>query len=268
MNFRDKKKKLEKLLTQYQRIAIAFSGGVDSMFLAAVAAGIKGKKVVLLTLATEFQAQKDNLHAEKMACLLSLPHEMISSKLLVHDLLAQNGKDRCYHCKLMGFSLLRDRALQLGFPVLFHGVNLDDLGDYRPGLKATAELGVVAPLVEAGLTKAEIRQASKEMGLQTWDMPSQSCLAARVPYGESLTRGKLEQVEQAEGVLHELGFPGVRVRHHGLTARIECDPAQIATLASLPLRQEIVGALRDLGFHYISLDLEGYATGSMNKSLT
>lgn len=267
MNFREKKKKLETLLNQYQRVAIAFSGGVDSMFLAAVAAEIKRKQVVLLTLATEFQARKDNSHAEEMARLLSLPHEFISLKLLDHDRLVQNGRDRCYHCKMMGFSLLRERALHLGFPVLAHGVNLDDLGDYRPGLKAAGELGVVAPLLEVGLTKMEIRQASKVMGLKTWNMPSQSCLAARVPYGELLTREKLKQIERAEGMLYDLGFPGVRVRHHGMTARIECDPAHIDTLAALPLRQKIVGALRDFGFHYVSLDLEGYVSGSMNKSI-
>ena len=268
MNLENKKEELVSVLEGYSLLAIAFSGGVDSMFLAATAAETIKGRVMLFTLVTPLQARLDICHAEKMARKLQLPYQMVHLDLLDQEQLVRNTKDRCYHCKQAGFSLLQTRAMEKGFSVLAHGVNVDDLGDYRPGLRATAALGVVAPLVEAGLTKADIRRLSREMNLETWNMPSQSCLATRVPYGEKLTREKLARIEQAEDTLHGLGFTVVRVRHHGPVARIECDPESIQAIAADPLlRQKISGNLRKLGFEHVALDLEGYASGSMNVNI-
>ncbi len=263
-------KKVEKLcamIEEYNTLAIAFSGGVDSVFLAAMAKKILKNNVILLTLESDLQACEDTHHAIYMAEEIGLPHEIIHMDPWANKALIKNDKDRCYHCKQKGFALLRTAADQRGILILAHGVNLDDLSDYRPGLQATQELGVLAPLADAGLTKKEIREASKKMGLSTWNMPSQSCLATRIPYGELLTREKLQQINDAETILQQFGFEGVRVRCHGPLARIECKPEEIEKISSFPFRKKITAAFKVVGFKFVSVDLEGYAGGKMNRIL-
>lgn len=265
---RKKIEKLEALLCKNNALAIAFSGGVDSVYLAAMAKKILGDTVVLLTLVSDFQSKQDSDHAMRMAIELCLNHEVINFDPWVDDALVKNDKNRCYLCKQKGFSLLRMAADNRGICALAHGVNKDDLSDYRPGLQATHELGIISPLLDAGLTKQEIRMASREMGLKTWDMPSQSCLATRIPYGEKLTKLKLQQINTAEVALEQFGFAGVRVRYHGDLARIECNFKDIEKISSLAYRKKITEALHAVGFKFISLDLEGYASGSMNRVLS
>ena len=255
------------MIARYKNLAVAFSGGVDSVFLAAIAKKVLNNGVVLLTLDSELQSRQDTHHAIYMAGETGLTHEIIHMDPWASDAIIKNEKDRCYHCKRKGFSLLRAAADQRGIPALAHGVNLNDLSDYRPGLQAAHELGILAPLADAGLTKEEIREASKKMGLSTWNMPSQSCLATRIPYGEPLTRQKLKQINDAETILQQFGFEGVRVRCHGSLARIECKPKEIEKISSLPLRKKITAALKTVGFKFISVDLEGYAGGKMNRVL-
>ena len=259
--------KVEALLCRNNALAIAFSGGVDSVFLAAMAKKKLGKKVVLLTLVSDFQSKQDTDHAIHMANELGLSQEMINFDPWAEEELLKNKENRCYICKQKGFLLLRMAADYRGIPALAHGVNQDDLSDYRPGLQATHELGILSPLVDAGLTKEEIRMASRDMGLETWNMPSQSCLATRIPYGEKLTRIKLQQIDDAEAALQQFGFAGVRVRYHGHLARIECKSEDIERISSSAYREKITGALQAVGFKFISVDLEGYASGSMNRLL-
>ncbi len=259
--------KLEALLCRNNALAIAFSGGVDSVFLAAMAKKILGNKVVLLTLASDFQSKQDTDHAIHMAIELGLTHEVINFDPWMDEALVKNDKNRCYLCKQKGFLLLRIAADHRNIPTLAHGVNQDDLSDYRPGLQATHELGIISPLLDAGLTKEEIRMASRKIGLKTWDMPSQSCLATRIPYGEKLTKLKLQQINNAEVALEQLGFMGVRVRYHGDLARIESNFKDIEKISSLAYRKKITEALHVIGFKFVSLDLEGYTSGSMNRVL-
>ncbi len=255
------------LIGGYQGIAIAFSGGVDSAFLAAMAKKYMKGNVVLLTLDSDFQSDKDTEHAIYMAGKIGLPHEIISFDPWSDKALVKNEKNRCYICKNKGFALLCAAADRWGISTLAHGVNTDDMSDYRPGLKAAQEQEIVSPLVDAGMSKVEIRQASREMGLETWNMPSQSCLATRIPYGECLTREKIMQIKHAEDYLQLLGFEGVRVRHHGPLARIECKAEDIEKISSPAFRSKISKALQAHGFKFVSLDLEGYASGRMNRML-
>lgn len=249
-------------------MAIAFSGGVDSVLLAAMAKKFSGaEKVLLLTLVSDFQSKQATAHAMQMAIELGLTHEIITFDPWLDKGLVKNDKNRCYRCKQKSFSLLRMAADNRGIPVLAHGVNKDDLSDYRPGLQATHELGIIAPLLDAGLTKEEIRMVSRDMGLKTWDMPSQSCLATRIPYGDRLTKLKLQQINEAEMALEQFGFAGVRVRYHGDLARIECNWKEIEKIASSAYRKKIAEALHAIGFKFVSLDLEGYASGRMNRVL-
>ncbi|GAB6144132.1 ATP-dependent sacrificial sulfur transferase LarE [Desulfocicer niacini] len=255
------------LIGGYQGIAIAFSGGVDSAFLAAMAKKNMKYNVVLLTLDSDFQSDGDTEHAIYMAGKIGLPHEIIPFDPWTDKALVKNEKNRCYICKNKGFALLRAAADRRGIVTLAHGVNTDDLSDYRPGLKAAHEQGIVSPLVDVGMSKEEIRQASREIGLETWNMPSQSCLATRIPYGEYLTMEKIMQIKHAEDHLQLLGFEGVRVRHHGLLARIECKTQDIEKISSPSFRSKITKALQVQGFKFVSVDLEGYTSGRMNRML-
>lgn len=175
-----------------------------------------------------------------------------------------NDARRCYFCKKKGFSLVKELADKRRIQTLVHGINLDDLGDFRPGIEAAKKLGFKAPLVDVGFSKQEIRDCSRQMGLATWNLPSQSCLATRIPSNEKITQKKLEQVETAEAFLHELGFAQVRVRCHGNLARIETEPGAISRLAEPGIRESVARELKRLGFDFVSIDLEGYRTGKMN----
>ena len=268
----DKLKNLVCSLKAHGEIAIAFSGGVDSAFLAAVAKEACGSAVAI-TVKSAFQSGQEADNAVCMARTIGIRHVVVQADVLGNSRIVQNTSERCYFCKKMIFSLLTDRAAELGLETIVHGANIDDLADYRPGLRAAREMGVIAPLTDVGLTKNEIRDLSRQAGLKTWDMEAQSCLATRIPYGDTITRKKLEMVENGERVLGVLGFSGARVRFHGEVARIELKPQAMGQdretnkLLEEKLRQTVVESFKKIGFKYIALDLEGYVMGSMNRSL-
>lgn len=260
----DKYQSLIRSLKPRKRIVIAFSGGTDSSFLAA-AARTACKNVLAVTVQSEFQTQEDRDLAARMAKRLGLTHVFLETRVLDHPGIRANPRERCYLCKQHLFALVKARAAESGFSCLVHGANLDDLKDFRPGLEAAREAGFLAPLIEAGLTKEEIRRCSRDLELETWDLASQSCLATRIPYGEPITREKLFRIEKAESILHGLGFPSVRVRSHGDLARIELRSRQMDRFLSLDKGKELAQKFREIGFLFTCLDLEGYAPGSLNR---
>ncbi|ACN14901.1 ATP-utilizing protein of the PP-loop superfamily [Desulforapulum autotrophicum HRM2] len=268
----DKLKNLVHSLKAYGKIAIAFSGGVDSAFLAAVAKDTCGSSVAI-TVKSAFQSGQEAYNAVCMAEAIGIRHVVVQADVLGNSRIVKNTSERCYFCKKMIFSLLTDRADELGLKTIVHGANVDDLADYRPGLRAAREMGVIAPLLDAGLTKNEIRDLSRRAGLKTWNMDAQSCLATRIPYGDTITLEKLEMVENGERVLGALGFSGARVRFHGAVARIELKSQAVGQglemnkISEEKLRQTVVESFKKIGFKYICLDLEGYVMGSMNRSL-
>lgn len=240
---------------------VAYSGGVDSTFLAAVAQRALGAAALAVTLVTESDARAEMDFAVQTAKALGLRHRIERAPWLAIPGVADNPIDRCYRCKRHLFGLLQELAAAEGAVVL-EGSNLDDVTDYRPGLRAVHELQVASPLLDLGFRKAEIRDLSRELGLPSADRPSQACLASRFPYGATITEQALRQVDEAEAALRELGLEIVRVRHHGDTARVEVAPTELPT--AFGLRDSVTTRLRALGYTHVALDLEGYRTGSMN----
>ncbi|OGQ85252.1 MAG: TIGR00268 family protein, partial [Deltaproteobacteria bacterium RIFOXYC2_FULL_48_10] len=214
---------LEIRLQGLASLAVAFSGGVDSSFLLAVAEKIKPKKLLAVTVASEFVPSREIEAAKKTASLLKVDHICLSADILGNEEVVQNTEERCYHCKKQIFSLIRSAADDLGIKTLLHGVNLDDLKDFRPGLKAADELGFLSPLAEIGFTKKMIRENARLLGLETWNKPSQSCLATRIPYHVRIQKPDLIRVDRSEAFLRKLGFAQVRVRCHGKTAVLEVE---------------------------------------------
>lgn len=251
------------------RAAVAYSGGVDSTLLLAVCREVLGRADVLaLTARSELLTAAEVAQAEALAGRLDVRQLVISFELLGRPEIAANPPDRCYHCKRFLFARLLAVAREEGFPGLLHGANVDDTGDYRPGMRAAQELGVRAPLLEAGLSKADVRALSREMGLPTWDAPALACLASRVPYGTPLSAEALARVAAAESWLAaNLGLVQLRVRDHFPVARLEVPAADIARLAQPGVREEIAARLRGLGYRYVTLDLEGLRSGSLNEGL-
>ena len=246
-------------------IAVAFSGGVDSTFLLAAAREALGDRVLALTARAPFIAPRESAEALDFCAERGIRQLFVDEDMAAIPHFAENPPDRCYHCKKALFTALGAMAAAEGITALAEGSNVDDQGDYRPGLRALAELGVLSPLKAAGLTKAEIRLLSREMGLATWDKPSFACLASRFPYGETITLEKLRMVDAAEQLLLDRGFPQMRVRLHGTLARIEVLPQDIGRLAAEPMRSEVAAALKEMGFSYVTLDLAGFRSGSMNE---
>lgn len=264
----DLKERLEEILFELKKVAVAYSGGVDSTFLLAVARHVLGEKVLAITAVSPLFPEEETKRAVRLAKEMDVPIlTIMMNQLTIPDFVA-NRSDRCYICKKALMRVFRERISDIGIENLLHGENIDDLKDYRPGSIAAEEAGALAPLVEAGLGKWAIRTLSKEMGLTTWDLPSMACLASRIPFRMPISEIVLQQIAQAEQCLHDLGFSICRVRHHGDTARIEVDPAQIARLATSEVREIILEKLQKIGFSFIAIDIQGYRTGSMNPKVT
>ncbi len=265
-----KSERLKSLLTRLTSVAVAFSSGVDSTFLLDVAHEVLGAKAVAFTASSPFVPQRDVDEAAAFCREKSIEHVVVPFDTLAIPGVVENSENRCYLCKHALFSRMVELAQAHGLAAVVDGSNLDDDGDYRPGRRALQELGIVSPLHAAGMTKADIRTLSKERGLVTWDKPSFACLASRFAYGETLTAEGLDRVNQAEEFLMAKGFRQLRVRVHedGTLARIELLPEDIGRFfATAGLREETEQKLRALGFRYVSLDLRGFRSGSMNEGL-
>jgi uncharacterized protein len=247
---------------------VAFSAGVDSTLLAALAAQELGPRALAVTATSPSFPDRELAEARALAAQIGISHRVIVSNELANPNYANNSSSRCYHCKTELYRLLRGIADDEGYAHIIDGTNAEDLSDFRPGRRAAMEHRVESPLQEFGFTKAEIREASRALGLATADKPAFSCLASRFPYGEKITIEALKRVERAEAGLRDLGFATVRVRVHGDVARLEFDADQIARAATDPLREQIVALLKDCGFRYVALDLQGYRRGSLNEVFT
>ena len=259
--------RLVELLKGYPDLVLAFSGGVDSAFLLAVAKVAGISPILPVTVVTDFFPSREKERVGRLGAELGVAPVFISVDILNADGVAGNDARRCYFCKKYLFSQVKAMADVRVCKTLVHGANLDDLKDYRPGMEAALELGFKAPLVEAGFTKQQIRDCSKLLGLSTWDLPSQSCLATRVPQGESITREKLKRVELAENFLFEKGFGRVRVRCHGDLARIETEPEVFPRFLDPGIRLRVQQAFHDAGFDYVCLDLNGYRPSGLNAPI-
>ena len=261
----EKYAKLQQILRDCGSAVVAFSGGVDSTFLLKVAKEVLGDKVRALTATSPTYPEWEFRNAVDLAAGFGVEQIIVESNELEIPGFAANPKDRCYHCKKELFQLCARKAAELGYDSIMDGSNVDDLGDYRPGRTAAAELGVRSPLVEAGLGKEEIRQLSKELGLPTWNKQPFACLASRFPYGTEISAGRLRQVERCEELLRREGFRLYRVRFHDRTARIELTEEEMPRLLEKGLRERVVQGCKEAGFVYVALDLQGYRTGSMNE---
>ncbi len=268
MKLNEKYENLQKTLKALQRLAVAFSGGVDSTFLAAAAVQTLGRRNVLACIGVSPSLSQHQLHqARQIAELLQIRLLEIPLTELNDPNYIANKADRCFHCKSHQMLTIRRRAEQEGFPRLACGSNWDDQNDFRPGSRAIAALNILTPLRDAQLTKEEIRLLSRQMNLPTADLPASPCLASRIAYGIEITEQNLRQVEQAEDFLRSLGLSEFRVRHHGILARIEVRPAQMNLLTEDHSRNQIVETFKSLGFRYITLDLQGFRSGSLNEML-
>ena len=267
MDAHEKMDALECMLKETGGVAIAFSGGVDSAFLAAVAHRALGDRALAVTALSPTYSDTEQQDAERTAQHIGIRRETVESNELEVPGFADNPPDRCYHCKKELFDVVKRVATKHGIDKIAHGANADDRQDYRPGQLAAAECGALSPLMDVGLTKAEIRELSREMGLPTAEKPALACLASRFPYGSHITEGALGAVDKVEQAMRGWGFSQVRVRHHGDTARIEVQPEEIAQCLDESLREKIVHVAREAGFRYVAMDLQGYRTGSMNEGL-
>lgn len=248
-------------------VVVAFSGGVDSTLLARAAADALGERAVLVTADSETYPQAELAEARRLGALLGLRHVVVRTEELANPDYARNGANRCFFCKDELFGRLAPIAEREGAGTLVYGANVDDLGDHRPGMKAAAAHGVRAPLIEAALTKAEIRELSRALGLPTWDKPSFACLSSRFQYGDRITADKLRQVDAAEAFVRSLGFRQLRVRHHDRLARLEIPLEEIPRLWEEGRHEAIVARLRELGYLYVAVDLAGFQSGSANLLL-
>jgi uncharacterized protein len=246
-------------------VVVAYSGGVDSSFLAYTASQVPGLKAIAITINSQFEPVRSLKAAADFAIIHGIRYQVIEYDPLQDPAFISNPVNRCYHCKLNIFHLLWDYAGVNGFRTVLDGENADDLSYYRPGHAAKVETGTLSPLANSGFTKKEIRILSKEFGLTTWNKPSSPCLATRFPYGTQITKQALEQISKAEDYLHENGFTIVRVRYYGEMARIEVDPGEFKKI--LEQRENLIAYFNEIGFLQVTLDLNGYRSGSLDEGL-
>lgn len=260
-----KRERLEGELRKCGRLLVAYSGGTDSAYLAYEAHRVLGREMLAVIADSPSLARSQYADALAFAEEQGIPLRVIETAELDDPDYARNAADRCFHCKDELFTVMERLRVAEGFAAVAYGMNKDDQGDFRPGQRAAKEHGVVAPLVDAGFTKTDVREAAREAGLRIWDKPASACLSSRIEYGRPVTREALAQVEQAEDLLRELGFRICRVRHHGELARIEVAREEMAAL--FEQLERVNRELKDLGFKFVTVDLEGYRSGSMNAML-
>ena len=261
-----KLRRLEGIVGRMGSVAVALSGGVDSGLVAKVARDCLGDAAIALTAVSPSLAAQERQAVAELVRRIGIRHRYLDSHETEDPRYRANAPDRCYFCKTNVYEVLIDYAEGEGYRCVVDGTNADDAGDHRPGRRAARERGVRSPLQEAAVTKAEVRAMAKDLGLSIWDKPAAACLASRIPYGSAVTHEKLSQVEAAEARLGALGLGQLRVRHHGRIARLEVEPRELALV--LERRQRIARELKDLGFVYVTLDLEGFRSGSMNEVLS
>jgi uncharacterized protein len=263
----DKRRRLQDILTGYRSVMIAFSGGVDSAYLAIAAAEALGPRALAVTADSPSYPDSHRRLALSIANDFGFAHEIIHTDELERPEYRANPANRCYYCKDELYARLAALAAERGLDVIVDGNNADDRGDYRPGRQAAREHGVRSPLDEADLTKDDIRELARAAGLDSWNEPASACLSSRIPYGTEVSDEKLRQIEQAETALRELGFRVFRVRHHDTVARLEIARGEMARALDPEINTQLVGALKALGYQYVSLDLQGYRLGSLNEAL-
>ncbi|MEY3400631.1 MAG: hypothetical protein RLZZ86_234 [Cyanobacteriota bacterium] len=267
MSWKEKLEQLQALFQEIDQALIAYSGGVDSTLVAKIAYDVLGDRALAVTAVSASLLPEELEDAKIQAATIGIAHKIVQTQEMDNPNYTSNPVNRCYFCKSELHDTLKPLALELGYPYVVDGVNADDLHDYRPGIQAAKERGVRSPLAEIGVTKAEVRQISQQLGLPWWDKPAQPCLSSRFPYGEEITIAKLQRVGRAEIYLRNLGWQNFRVRSEGDTARIELSPDKIKDFVTTTDLPSLVSVFQNWGFIYVTLDLEGYRSGKLNQVL-
>lgn len=267
MTLLEKQKKLESVLKDLESVLVAFSGGVDSALLLAVARSVLGDKVLAVTARSPSLPKRELDAAVELSGLIGAEHLILNTNEMSNPQYQQNPPDRCYYCKSELYGKLKTVAEERKLRHIVNGINLDDLGDHRPGIGAARESDVLSPLCEAGFRKQDVRDLSRKLDLPTWDKPAMACLSSRVPYGQEITEEKLAMIERAEDVLLSMGFKGLRVRHHGDIARIELDRQDIPRFFANGIAESVQHRFKEIGFTYAAVDITGYKSGRLNEEL-